>query len=63
MRAAPRPQPGRETPEVHLVDGIEHLDDRPLDNLVLQRRDGGGIVPRRSVMIWVLLSSRIPSTR
>jgi hypothetical protein len=27
------------------------------------RADGGGIVPRRPVMIWVLFSSRIPSTR
>src|SRR5512144_1731052 len=39
MRAAPRPEPIRETPEVHLVDGVEHLDDRPLNDLVLQRRD------------------------
>src|SRR5689334_21583048 len=39
MRAAPRPEPIREAPEAHLVDGVEHLDDRPLNDLVLQRRD------------------------
>ena len=39
MRAAPRPEPIREAPEVHLVDGAQHLDDRPLNDLVLQRRD------------------------
>src|SRR4030095_16882585 len=37
MRAASRPEPIGETPEVHLVDDVEHLDDGPLDDLVLQR--------------------------
>src|SRR5260370_40060109 len=33
----PRPdRPVRETEEVHLIDGVEHLDDGPLDKLVLQ---------------------------
>ena len=45
MRAAPRPEPVRETPEVHLVDGVEHPDDGPLDDLVLQRGDGRFILP------------------
>jgi hypothetical protein len=39
MRAAPRPEPIREPPEIHLVDGVKHLDDRTLNDLVLQRRD------------------------
>ncbi|KZS61664.1 hypothetical protein A4G27_15350 [Mycobacterium kansasii] len=42
-RAAPRPEPIREPPEIHLVDGVEHLDGRSLNDLVLQRRD-----PQRS---------------
>jgi hypothetical protein len=32
-----RPEPVGEAPEVHLVDGAQHLDDGPLDDLVLQR--------------------------
>jgi hypothetical protein len=39
MRAAPRPKPIRETEEVRLVDGVQHLDDGALDDLVLQRSD------------------------
>ena len=37
MRAAPWPEPVREAPEVRLIHGVQHLDDGPLDNLVLQR--------------------------
>ncbi len=37
--AAPRPEPIREPEEVCLVDRVQHLDNGPLDNLVLQRRD------------------------
>ena len=37
MLASPRPEPVRETDEVRLVNSVEHLDDGPLDNLVLQR--------------------------
>jgi hypothetical protein len=39
MRAAPRPEPIGEAEEVLLVDGVEHLDDGPLEDFVLQRRD------------------------
>ena len=39
MRAAPRPEPVREPDEVRLVDRVQHLDHRPLDDLVLQRGD------------------------
>ena len=35
--AAPRPESVREAEKVLLVDGVEHLDDGPLDDLVLQR--------------------------
>jgi hypothetical protein len=39
MRAAPRSEPVREPDEVLLIYGVEHLDDSPLDDLVLQRGD------------------------
>jgi hypothetical protein len=39
MRGAPRPKPVRESEKVLLVDRVQHLDDRPLKDLVLQRRD------------------------
>jgi site-specific DNA recombinase len=39
MRAAPGPEPVRETEEVHLVDGVQHRDDGPLEDLVLQAGD------------------------
>src|SRR6266540_4165458 len=37
VRAAPRPEAVREAEEVRLVDGVQHLDDGALDDLVLQR--------------------------
>jgi hypothetical protein len=45
MRAAPRPEPVGEPPEVRLVDGVEYFDDGPLEDLVLQRGDGDFILP------------------
>ena len=39
MLRAPRPEPVRETEEVLLVDRVQHLDHRPLEDLVLQRGD------------------------
>jgi site-specific DNA recombinase len=39
VRAAPRPEAVREPEEVRLEDGVQHLDHRTLDDLVLQRRD------------------------
>jgi len=39
MLATPWPEPVRETEKVRLVDGVEHLDDGSLDNLVFQRGD------------------------
>src|SRR5664280_1915470 len=39
VRAAPGPETIREAEEVHLVDGVQHLDDGPLEDLVLQAGD------------------------
>jgi len=39
MRATPWPESVGEAQEVHLVDGVEYLDDGPLNDLVLQRGD------------------------
>jgi len=39
MRAAPRPKPIGEPDEVLLVDRVQHLDERPLEDLVLKRSD------------------------
>src|SRR6266536_455388 len=39
VRVAPRPEPVGKAQEVRLIDGVEHLDDGPLDDLVLQRGD------------------------
>jgi hypothetical protein len=39
VRAAPRSKPVGEADEVRLVDAVEHLDDGPLEDLVLQRGD------------------------
>jgi hypothetical protein len=43
--AAPWPEAVGETAKVHLVDGVEHLDDGPLDDLVLQRCDAERPLP------------------
>ena len=40
-----RPEPVGEAQEVRLPDGVEHPDDGPLDDLVLQRGDGRFILP------------------
>src|SRR3990170_1656016 len=39
VRAAPRPKPVGEAEEVRLVDGVQHLRRRALDDLVFQRGD------------------------
>ena len=39
VRAAPRPEAVAEPQEVGLIDGIQHLGHRPLDDLVLQGGD------------------------
>jgi hypothetical protein len=50
MRAASRPEPIREPEEVFLVDRVEHRSRRPLDDLVLQRRDREWTLP--AVRFW-----------
>src|SRR5260370_10096547 len=45
MLAAPRPEPIGETEKVLLVHGVQHLNHRPLDNLVLQRGDAARPLP------------------
>src|SRR4051812_29040413 len=40
VRAPSGPEPVRETEEVLLVDGAQHLDHRALDDFVFYRRDG-----------------------
>src|SRR5215470_4647146 len=57
MRTAPWPKPIREPPEIHLVDGVKHLDQRPLDDLVLQHGDAERPPPP------VLLRNVRPPTR
>ena len=39
MRPATRAEPVREPEKVRLVNGVQHLDDGALDDLVLQRGD------------------------
>jgi site-specific DNA recombinase len=41
----PRPEPIGEAEEVRLVDGVQHLHHRALDDLVLQRRDAERPLP------------------
>jgi hypothetical protein len=59
VRAAPGPEPVGEAPEVRLVDGIEYLDDGPLDDLVLQRGDGGFILPLLSWCVGIFSFSGV----
>ena len=42
---AARPEPVGEPQEVRLVDSVQHLDDGPLDDLVLQRGDAERPLP------------------
>ena len=50
MRGAPGPEPVREAEKVRLVDRVQHLDDRPLKDLVLQRSDTER--PQPPVRLW-----------
>ena len=51
MWTTSRPKPVGEAPEVHLVDSAQHLDDGPLNDLVLQR--GNAERPRPPVRLRV----------
>ena len=63
MLGPPRPEPVGEALEVRLVDRVQHLADGALEDLVLQRRDGRGIMPLLPVTLRVLSLSPIRSTR
>ncbi len=63
MRAAPRPEPVGETEEVHLVDRVQHLDDGPLDDLVLQRGDTERPKPPVRLRDVQLYETASPGTR
>src|SRR6266446_5169551 len=45
MWATPRATPVRKPEEVHLIDGIQDLDKRSLDDLVFQHRDAQWSLP------------------
>src|ERR1700756_3666301 len=45
MRRTPRSKPIREAEKVRLVDRVQHLDQRPLKDLVLQRGDAERPLP------------------
>jgi hypothetical protein len=45
MRRAPRSKPIREAEKVRLVDRVQHLDQRPLKDLVLQHSDAERPLP------------------
>jgi hypothetical protein len=54
MRAALGPEPIGEAEEVLLVDGVEHLDDCPLEDLVLQRGDAERPLPPSAFGMYTL---------
>ncbi len=58
MRAATRPEPVGEAQEVRLIDGVQHLDQRPLKDLVLQRGDTER--PQPPIGLWYVHPPRRP---
>ena len=58
MRAAARPEPVREAEKVRFVYGVQHLDQRPLKDLVLQRSDPERPLP--PVWLWYVHPPRRP---
>jgi hypothetical protein len=56
MRTASGPEPVREPEEICLVDRVQHLDYRTLDDLVLQRRDAERALP--AVRLWYVVPAR-----
>ncbi len=63
MRAAPRPEPVGETPEVRLIDSVQHLNDGPLDDLVLQAGDGAFILPLLQARVGMCIGCDAGGTR
>src|ERR1700756_2789820 len=56
MRLAPRPEPIREPDEILLVDRVQHLHHRPLQDLVLKRGDPERPLP--PVGLWYVRPQR-----
>src|SRR6266849_4837669 len=54
--SASRPDPVREPEEILLVDRVQHLDHRTLDDLVLQRCDAERALP--AVRLWYVVPAR-----
>jgi hypothetical protein len=53
MRTASGPEPIREPEEIFLVDRVQHLNNRTLDDLVLQRRDAERALP--TIRLWYVV--------
>jgi hypothetical protein len=43
MRVAPRPKSVGKAPEVRLIDGVQHLDDGPLEVLAAASDEDDGV--------------------
>src|SRR6266851_5669826 len=56
VRTASGPEPVREPEEILLVDRVQHLDHRTLDDLVLQRCDAERALP--AVRLWYVVPAR-----
>src|SRR6202045_1003695 len=56
MRTASGPEPVREPEEIFLVDRVQHLDYRTLDDLVRQRRDAERALP--TIRLWYVMPAR-----
>ena len=55
MRTASRPEPIREPEEIFLVDRVQHLNHRTLDDLVLQCCDAERALP--AVGFWYVVAA------
>jgi hypothetical protein len=53
MRTASGPEPIREPEEIFLVDRVQHLNNRTLDDFVLQRRDAERALP--TIRLWYVV--------
>src|SRR6267154_1314795 len=56
MRTASGPEPVREPEEIFLVDRVQHLDHRTLDDLVLQRCDAERAAA--AIRLWYVMPAR-----
>src|SRR2546429_1854171 len=51
MLASPGSEPVRKTEKIRFVDGVQHLDRGPLDDLVLQHRHSERSLDRKSTRL------------